>query len=164
MARLTDPPRQEVPPPPRSPFLPPAPRPQLPPAEPRLRQRAWAALTLAVLSLLAMVLIGNLQRAASVAAVSLVVAVLALYLGLSALSGAKRAGTSRPRGAVAGVVLGVIGLLVSGFALAGFLIFGTQLDQYASCMNGASTSAAQQACRNQLDKAITTRISNLGRK
>jgi peptidoglycan/LPS O-acetylase OafA/YrhL len=164
MARLTDPPRPEVPPPPRSPFLPPAPRPQLPPAEPRLRQRAWAALTLAVLSLLAMVLIGNLQRAASVAAVSLVVAVLALYLGLSTLSAAKRASTRRPRGAVAGVVLGVIGLLVSGFALAGFLIFGTQLDQYASCMNGATTSAAQQACQTQLDNAITTRISNLGHK
>ena len=40
-----------------------APRPQLPPAAPALQQRAWAALALAVLSLIAMMLIGNLQRA-----------------------------------------------------------------------------------------------------
>jgi hypothetical protein len=121
-----------------------------------------AALALAVLSLLAMILIGNLQRAAVVAAVALVVAASALVLAISAMSAAKRAGTGRPRGALAGVVLAVIGLLFSGFALLGFLIFGAQLDQYASCMNAANTVAEQQACQTQLDNAITGRLGSLG--
>ena len=96
-------------------------------------------------------------------AVALAVAVVALVLAVSAMSAAKRAGTRRPRGAMAGAVLGVIGLLFSGFALVGFLIFGTQLDQYANCMNGANTTASQHGLpepARQLDHA--TRISVLG--
>ncbi len=121
-----------------------------------------AALALAVLSLLAMVLIGNLERAAVVAAVALGVAAVALALAISAMSAAKRAGTRRPRGALAGLVLAVIGLLFSGFALLGFLIFGAQLDQYANCMNAANTVAEQQACQTQLNNAITSRLGALG--
>ena len=165
MARPTDRPPRRSARPPESPFLPPAPRPQrpqLPPADSGLQQRGVAALALAVLSLLAMVLIGNLQRGAFVAAVALAVAVSALVLAISALRGSKRAGTRRPRGAMVGVVLGVIGLLFSGFALLGFLIFGAQLDQYSTCMNGANTTAGQQACQNQLDNSITSRIGALG--
>ena len=162
MARSTERPPRGSARPPQSPFLPPAPRPQLPPAEPRLQQRGLAALALAVLSLLAMVLIGNLQRAAAVAGVALAVAVIALVLAFSAMSGAKRAGTRRPRGALVGAILGVIGLLFSGFALLGFLIFGAQLDQYSNCMSGANTVAEQQACQNQLDNSITSRIGALG--
>jgi peptidoglycan/LPS O-acetylase OafA/YrhL len=133
----------------------------LPPAEPRLQQRGVAGLALALLSLLAMVLIGNLQRAAVVAAVAFVVAVIALVLAFSGLSGAKRARTRRPRGALVGAVLGVFGLLFSGFALIGFLIFGAQLDQYANCMNAANTVAEQQACQNQLQNSITSRLDAL---
>jgi hypothetical protein len=121
-----------------------------------------AALALAILSLLAMVLIGNLQRAAPVAAVALAVAVIALVLAVSAMSAAKRAGTRRPRGALAGLVLGIIGLLFSGFALVGFLVFGAQLDQYSACMSAANTVAEQQACQTQLNNAITHRIGTLG--
>ena len=83
-------------------------------------------------------------------------------LAISAMSAAKRAGTRRPRGALMGVILGVIALLFSGFALLGFLIFGAQIDQYATCMNQASTAAEQQACQTQLDNAITSRIGALG--
>jgi multisubunit Na+/H+ antiporter MnhB subunit len=120
-----------------------------------------AALALAILSLLAMMLIGNLQRAAAVAGVALAVAVIALVLGFSAMSASKRAGTRRPRGALVGVVLGVLGLVVSGFALLGFLIFGAQLDQYSTCMSQANTVAEQQACQTQLDNSITHRIDAL---
>ena len=169
MARLTDRPQPGSPkskgsPPPPSPFLPPEPRPQLPPAAPGLGQRGLAAAALAVLSLVAMLLIGNLERAATVALVSLLVAVTAVALAVSALRAAKRAGTRRPRGALAGLVLGLIGLLFSGLALIGFLIFGTQIDQYSSCMHGANTVGARQACQNQLDHAINARITSLGGK
>jgi len=160
MPRLTDR-TDRPPPPPGSPFLPP-PRPQLPPCSPALQQRAWAALTLAVLSLLAMTAIGNIQRGVYVVAVALVVAVIALVLAITAMSGAKRAGTRRPRGVVGGTVLGVIGILFSGCALAGFLMFWPQLSQYADCMHGAGTIATQQACQTQLDNSVGNEVTVLG--
>jgi len=156
MARLTDPP------PPRSPFLLPPPRPQLPPPSPVLQQRAWAALALSLLSLLAITLISNIHRGVYVIAVALVVAVVALALAFGAMSAAKRAGTRRPRGAVPAAVFGLIGFVFCSFALAGFLIFRTQLNQYANCMNGANTTATQTACENQLDNSVRNEIKLLG--
>jgi Flp pilus assembly protein TadB len=163
MARSTDRPPQGSARRPESPFLPPPPRPQLPPAEPRLQQRGVAALALAILSLLAVLLIDNKQRGAVVAAVAVVVAVIALVLAISAMSAAKRAGDRRPRGALAGVVLGVVGLLVSGLTLT-YLVFSTQFDQYTACMHAANTAAEQQACQTQLEHSITSRIGSLGGK
>jgi len=163
MARPTERPKQGTPPPPpRSPFLPPAPRPQLPPAAPALQQRAGAGLVLALLSLITMMLIGNLERAVYVVGVALAVAVVALILVISSLSAAKRNGTRRPRGAVAGVVLGAMGALFSAFALVGFLIFWSQLMQYAHCMKGASTLATQNACQQQFDHSVSAEITLLG--
>ena len=78
------------------------------------------------------------------------------------MSGAKRGGTRRPRGALVGVILGVVGLLFSGLALVGFLVFSAQWDQYDNCLNGANTVAEQQACQTQLDNSITNRIGALG--
>jgi multisubunit Na+/H+ antiporter MnhB subunit len=125
-----------------------------------------AGLALAVLSLLAMLLGAGDQeaahRAAVVAAVALAVAAVGLVLAITAMSGAKRSGTHRPRGALVGVILGVIGLLLSGFALLGFLIFSAQFDQYDNCLNGANTVAEQQACQTQFENAITNRIRAVG--
>jgi hypothetical protein len=167
MARLTDRPPPGAPrpgsPPPRSPFLPPGQRPQLPPADPRIRQRGLAAVTIAILGLLPLMLIGNLQRAATVAGVALVVAAVAAVLGFSAMSAAKRSGTGRPRGALAGAVLGLIGVVCSGVGMIGFLLFSAQIDQYVSCMNGATGSSQQQACHTQLQKAIDNRVSGIGK-
>ena len=156
MARLTDPP------PPRSPFLLPPPRPQLPPPSPALQQRAWAALALSVLSLLAMTLISNIHRGVYVIGVALVVAAVALTLAIRTMSAAKRAGTRRPRGVVAATILGLVGFVFASFALAGFLIFRTELSQYANCMNGANTTATQTACKNQLDNSVRNEIKLLG--
>ena len=163
MARLTDRPPGS-PPPPRSPFLPPAPRPQPPPAAPALQQRAAAALVLAVLSLIAMLLIGNIQRAVYVVAVALVIAVLALVLALSALRAAKRAGARRPRGAMAGALLGGLGTLYTGLALIGLLAFWSQYMQYGNCLNGATTAAARSACEQQFKKAVGDRFTVLGNR
>ena len=158
MARLTD--RQQPPPPPaRSPS---GLRPQRPPADPVLQQRVWAALTLAVLSLLSMMLIGNVRRGVYVVAVALVVAAIALWLSVSAMSRARRGGTGRPRGAIFATVLGVVGLVFSAFVLAGFAMFWPQLQQYANCLSGASTVSAQQACQQQLTNSVGNEISLLG--
>jgi hypothetical protein len=164
MARLTDRPPPGPTPLPQSPFLPPEPRPQLPPAELRLQQRGLAALALAVLSLLAMLLIGNLQRAATVAGVAFVVAVVALVLAFSSLRAARRARTRRPRGAMPGAVLGVIGLLFTGFALLVFLIFGPQFTSYANCVDQANTSADKTACQHELNNSIDNRIGVIGQR
>jgi len=156
MARLTDPP------PPRSPFLLPPARPQLPPPSPALQQRAWAALALSVLSLLAMTLISNIHRGVYVIGVSLVVAIVALAMAIMAMSAAKRAGARRPRGAVAATIIGLVGFVFSSLALAGFLVFHTELNQYANCMSGANTTATQTACQNQLDNSVRNEIKLLG--
>lgn len=161
MARLTDRPPA---PPPSSPFLSPAPRPQRPPAARELQQRAAAGLFLAVLSLIAMLLIGNLQRAPYVMAVALAVALVGLALSISSLRAAKRAESRRPRAALSGVLLGGICTLFSVLALIGFSLFWPQFTQYANCMNAAASStAAQNACQTTLDNSLTTRINNLGK-
>ena len=165
MARSTDRPPQRSARPPESPFLPPPPQPQLPPAEPRLQQRGMAALALALLSLLA-ILLGTqdqeaADRAAVVAAVALTVAVVGLVLAITAMSGAKRTRAGRPRGALGGVILGVIGLVLSGSALLYFIVFGPQLDQRDTCLNAANTVAEQQACQTQFDNSVNNRIRTL---
>ena len=109
-----------------------------------------------------MLLIGNLQRAVYVVAVALVVAVAALALAISAMKGAKRAGTRRPRAAMVSVVLGVVGALFSGAALIGLLAFWSQYMQYAKCLNGASTVATQSACEQQFKNSVNDRITILG--
>lgn len=149
--------------PPRSPFLTPAPRPQLPPPSPALQQRAWAGLTLSVLSLFSMMLISNIQRAVYVMAVAFAVAIIALALTISAMSAARRSRTRRPRGAILGTVLGVIGFVFGGFALAGLLLFSTQFTQYANCLNDAGSVVAQQnACRTQLNNSVGKELGVLG--
>ena len=151
MAKLTD---RSPAPPPGSPFLPPAQRPRLPLAGPALRQRAFAALILAVLSVIAMILGGSSRRPEYVAAVALVVALIGLLLAVSAMRGAKRAKARRPGAAVAGVVIGLIGILFSGSLLGVFLLYPSQFTQYVNCLNGATTATAQNACWQQLQKSV----------
>ena len=71
---------------------------QLPPPDPSLRQRALAAFSLGVLSLLGLALgLGNLRRGVLVAVVTLLFAVAAIWLGVSSNRRARRSGTARPR-------------------------------------------------------------------
>jgi predicted PurR-regulated permease PerM len=156
MAKLTD----QQPPARYSP--PGVPRPPQPPVNPALQQHVWAALMLAVLSLLSLMLIGNLRRGVYVVAVALVIAAIALWLALRAMSRARRGGSGRPRGATLAVVIGAAGFVFSGFLLAGYAMFWPQLSQYANCLNGANTVGAQQACRQQFDNSVNGEIRILG--
>jgi hypothetical protein len=135
---------------------------QLPPPDPALRQRALAALTLGVLSLLGLALgLGNVRRGVYVAILALLFAVTAIWLGAGANRRARRSGTARPRGAVSGIVLGGFGLAISALWLMTLAVFWPQLSAYYNCMNGANTVAAQQACHNQLTNSIGGEISIL---
>jgi ABC-type amino acid transport system permease subunit len=135
---------------------------QLPPADPAVRQRALAALLLGVLSLIGLMLgLGNLHRGVFVAALTLVFAAVAIWLGVTSSRKARRSGTARPRGAVSGVVLGVFGLAISALWLMVLAVFWPQLNAYYNCMGGANTVTAQQACHNQFTDSVGSEMSIL---
>ena len=135
---------------------------QLPPPDPDLRQRALAAFTLGLLSLLGLTLgLGNVRRSMYVAILALLFAVTAIWLGAGANLRARRNGTARPRGAVSGIVLGGFGLAFSTVWLLALVVFWPQLSAYYNCMNGANTVVAQQACHNQLTNSVGGEISIL---
>jgi hypothetical protein len=135
---------------------------QLPPPEPAVRQRALAALRLGVLSLLGLMLgLGNLRRGIFVAALTLLFAATAIWLGVTASKMARRAATARPRWAVGGVVLGAFGLAFSALWLMVLAVFWPQLNAYYTCMNGANTVTAQQACHDQFTNSVGNELSVL---
>lgn len=117
---------------------------------------------LALLGVFAIVGTGsNLRRGVFVMAVATIVAAIALWLAISAMSRARRAGSSRPRGAVFATVLGAIGALFAGMTLISFLTFWPQLSQYSRCQSAAITVSAQQACSQQLQNSVGNEISIL---
>ena len=137
-------------------------RQQLPPPEPPVRQRALTALLLGVLSLTGLMLgLGNLRRGVFVAALTLLFAATAVWLGVTASKKARRGGTARPRWAAGGVVLGSLGLAFSALWLLVLAVFWPQLNTYYNCMGGANTVAAQQTCHDQFTKSVGSEISVL---
>ena len=133
----------------------------LPPPEPATQQRAWAALTLGVLSLLGLSLAGGLRRAVYVLIVTFLIGALAAWLGGSAMARARRGGTTRPRGAVGGTILGCLGLAFSAIMLIVFAVFWKELSAYSDCLSGANTLSAQQACQHQFSQSITSQIRSM---
>jgi outer membrane biosynthesis protein TonB len=131
----------------------------LPPAGAATRQRAVAALFLALLSLFGLLGLNNLQRGVYIAAFALVAAALAVWLGSTSISRARRGGTMSPRASVTAIAIGAIGVLLSGLLLVGFAAFGKQVATYTQCLSGANTIAAQQACKDQLVHAVEGRAS-----
>ncbi|HEY6791567.1 MAG TPA: hypothetical protein VI365_30070 [Trebonia sp.] len=132
------------------------------PAGTAAQQRAFAALMLAIISLLGMSGVsGNLRRGVVVLAVTMVIGAIGLWLSFSALSRSRKAETARPRFAVAASVLGIVGTGLSTLALIGFATFWPQISQYASCSSGANTVATQNACDQQLNSALQTSMQFL---
>jgi predicted PurR-regulated permease PerM len=120
-----------------------------------MRQRAVAAMILGVLSLLALVGVGsNFHRGIYLVIFSLAVGISACWFGITAMRKARLAMTMRPRGAVFGIVLGVIGVLLSAVLLIAFAAFWQQLNSFSQCLNQANTPSAQQACISQLHRSV----------
>ena len=135
------------------------PRPSLPRAKARRadpvhQQRSVAALFLALLSLFGVLGLSNFQRGVYIVAFALVAGAMAVWLAATAIRRARRGGTAGPRGSVAAIAIGGIGVLVSGVLLAGFALFGRQASTFTRCLSGANTVAAQQTCRAQFTRAI----------
>jgi predicted PurR-regulated permease PerM len=133
-------------------------RPSSPP-DPAVQQRAWTALGLSLLSLLGLYLASGLRHAIYVVIGTLVIGAVAAWLGSTAMSRAKRGRTRRPGGAMAGLILGLIGLAFSGLTLIVFAVFWSQLSTYWNCTSGANTLTAQQACQNQLSQAMRNEVN-----
>jgi hypothetical protein len=124
-----------------------------------LQQRAFAALILALISLVGLLMAnGNLRRGIVVLAVTLVIGGAGLWLSTTAMSRAKKAGTARPRLSVLATVLAVAGTGLSTVALLGFALFWPQISQYSNCMAGANTVIAQNACSKQLSNSLPTNV------
>ncbi|HEX3922212.1 MAG TPA: DUF4190 domain-containing protein [Streptosporangiaceae bacterium] len=125
------------------------------PPETATRQQAWAALVLGLMSVIAIPAIGsNFHRGIYLLVFSLVVGITACWFGITAMRRARRALTMRPRGAVAGIVIGVIGALVSVVLLVGFVAFWPQLNDFSRCLQSANTPSAQQTCQDQLNRSV----------
>ena len=119
---------------------------------------------LAIISLLGMPGIsGNLRRGVVVLAVTMVIGAAGLWLSFTAMSRSRKAGTARPRFAVAASVIGIIGTGLSMLTLIGFVVFWPQVSQYAKCISGANTVATQDACNQQLNNSLQTSMRLLGR-
>jgi len=135
---------------------------QLPPPDPALRQRALAALTLGVLSLLGLALgLGNLRRGLYVSVLTLLFGLTAIWLGAGVRRRARRAGVARPHGTISGIVLGSFGLAFSALWLMVLAVFWPQLSTYYNCMSSANTVAAQQVCHTQFTNSVGGEISVL---
>ena len=119
-------------------------------------------MALGVLSLLGLFLASGLRHAIYVVAGTLAIGALAAWLGSTAMSRARRGRSGRPRGAVAGVVLGLLGLAFSGLTLIVFALFWNQLSAYWNCSSGANTLTAQQACQHQLSQTISNDFGSFG--
>jgi hypothetical protein len=127
-----------------------------------VRQRALTALLLGVLSLIGLMLgLGNLRRGIFVAVLTLLFGGAAVWLGVTATKKARRGGAARPRWAVGGVVLGSLGVAFSALWLLVLAVFWPQLNTYYTCMGGANTVVAQQACHDQFTKSVGSELSVL---
>jgi hypothetical protein len=93
----------------------------------------------------------------------MVIGAVGLWLSFTAMSRSRKAGTARPRFAVAASVLGIIGTGLSALVLIGFAMYWPQISQYANCMSGANTVASQNACDQQLNNSLQKSVQLLGR-
>ncbi len=120
-----------------------------------MRHRAVAALILGVLSLLSLLGIGsNYARAIYLVVFGVLVGITACWFGVTALRKARQSVTMRPRGAIAGTVLGALGAVLGALVLIFFAAFWQQLNSFSHCMNSANTQSAVQACQNQLHRSV----------
>lgn len=132
------------------------PRPARPPDR-ELRHRGIASLVLGVLSLVALLgLRGDLHRGVYLLIFSAVIGIAACAIGITAVVKARKTGSYRPRGAVGGIVLGIIAALLSIPILATYLAFPRQVDNYVKCLSQSQSqsSGSQQACMNKFYKTI----------
>jgi len=107
---------------------------------------------LGALSLVALLgLGGDLHRGVYLLVFSAAIGIAACVIGITAVVKARKTSSYRPRGAVGGIVLGAIAVLLSIPILATYLAFPRQVDNYVKCM---SQSQPQQTCMDRFYRSI----------
>jgi hypothetical protein len=149
------PPSAPVPPTPQGPY---GPRRPLPPADRPAQHRAIAALLVAFLGLFGLFGLNDFSRGIYVVLYTLLAGGVALWLGITSITRARRGQTRRPRGSVPAIVLAGLGIVMSSLLLLMFAMFGKQLTVYGRCMDDATTPAGQQACLQQFDHSVTGQL------
>ena len=96
----------------------------------------------------------DLRKGVYVLGFSAVIGLAACVIGITALVKARKTGSYRPRGAIGGIVLGAIGMLISVPILVTYLTFPTQVTNYVNCLSQAQNSTAQKACMSKFYKSI----------
>jgi hypothetical protein len=134
--------------------------PRKPPSR-EIQQRGWSALALGLLSLLGLSAVQDLGHALYVLVLTLLIGAAGVWLGASAVARARRGRTYLPRGAVSGIILCGLGLVLSVIMLAAFALLSSELSVYSNCMKGANTVTAQQSCQDQFTQAVRSKISQL---
>jgi hypothetical protein len=89
--------------------------------------------------------------------VALAFAVAALIVGIRARRRARRSQTMAP-GAVAGVVMGGIGLGLSALLVVMQIIFWPELKSYLSCREASNTISDQQHCKETLFRDVERKL------
>lgn len=117
---------------------------------------------LSIVSVIAVLRLGsNLPRGVYLLGFALATGLAACWLGLSAMSRARKASASRPRGATVGMVFGIIGSVISLIVLVFFAAFWPQLGRFSHCLADANTVSAQQTCLNQLNQQVNHRMAKI---
>ncbi|GAA2085891.1 DUF4190 domain-containing protein [Actinomadura alba] len=120
------------------------------PGQPRPADRGgWQALWLGVLAALLTVFFAPL---------GLVAAIAALVIGVRARRRAKRNSGTAP-GAIAGIVLGGIGLAFSAFSLVLTVILWPEMSGYQECLGKANTNSDKQTCRQEWFPRIENKLN-----
>jgi uncharacterized membrane protein YeaQ/YmgE (transglycosylase-associated protein family) len=116
-----------------------------------------------LLSLLALFGVGhNLHRGIYLVIFTVILSPVACWLAISAMRRARRDGTLRPRGAIAGMIFGVLGTLFGIALLALFTLASRQVANYARCLDRAQTPSAQQACTSQFEQSFGSGLGPAG--
>jgi predicted PurR-regulated permease PerM len=116
-----------------------------------------------MLSLLALLGVGyNIHRGIYLVIFTLVIAPVACWLAITAMRRARRDGTSRPRGAIAGTIFSVLAIVFGIGMLALFTLAAKQVSQYSQCLGQAQTLSAQHACTSQFERSFRARLGQTG--
>ena len=125
-------------------------------ADPAHQQRAVAACSSPVLSLFGLLGVSNFQRGVLHRGASpWWPGRMAIWLAGTALARTRRGGTAGPRGSVTAIVIGGVGVLLSGILLArASRCSASRRPRSPGASAGPTPIAAQQACQNQFIRAV----------
>lgn len=119
-----------------------------PSGDPQVTRTGRRALWLGIVALL---------MALIVAYLGVVMSIVALYVGIRTTRAARRT-RSRAPGAVPGIVLASIALVISMIGMAFQIFFWNDLQNYSKCMSAANTISDEHLCKDAFARAFEKKL------